>query len=456
MQQERKSLVMRGKSGYLFLDNDTNHVVRQISGKFPLSKKQKENISRTFEDRERLAKVFDFSYLHLITSNNHCIESEFLPEYISISKDRSAIYLSESYPKLVCYPLELLRNYRDETGYVVTRRTDTHWTRTGAAVVWNHISDLLGLDSKIDIGRDREIIEYTGDLGEKLVPVQSETIEDLMVRSDMDVLFQNHVPFNGKYVHTKSKNQNKKKAIIFGGSSTGGFLDIVSHFFSELHFFWGAIFDVSLIQKIRPDVVITQVNERFFNGEFDERSYFEIVIDKILSSGLDTVKNIDFSDEIFPVSIRELCTSLASETKKDCYIGRIVGHYQIVHEGIRGCVEECRVLDGGYLYFCGWNTCSMDYINVGKRILIVGNAELDSVAFDLYKKKREDVAEFFENKKYIWSGFECWISLEYLESFTDLHVYIGYITTEKIYVKSVFQIGKDDLFQLNLRLMGFE
>ena len=48
------------------------------------------------------------------------------------------------------------------------------------------------------------------------------------------------------------------------------------------------------------------------------------------------------------------------------------------------------------------------------------------------------------------------MGIEYLEVFSELHMYIGYITSDKIYVKSVLEFTKDDLRNLDLKLIEFK
>ena len=304
--------VLIGKDNYLFLDNDSNKVLLQITGKKPLSDKMKAAIKTTFDFRRNYAKCLDFRYLWLIPPNTHCINAEHLPDGVKISDERSAIYLQNNFPDVVLYPLELLRQHRDK--YAVCYKTDTHWTGIGAALTFNEVSDRLGLNTKIDVDNIPKIEkEFVGDLGIKLSPRKTCTYQALDWESDVELLSDNHMATTGRFLHLRSKNRNGKRCVIFGASSIGlyGNWKIIGHYFYETFFFWTArCFDRQVINDLRPDVVINEVNERFFNGTFTTIPYIDTLTDKILSKGTpEELEKIDLSDEFFSDSIRTLLSN---------------------------------------------------------------------------------------------------------------------------------------------------
>ncbi len=300
--------VLKGKDDYLFLDNDTNRVMSQITGKIPLNDKIKASIKTTFERRMLYADYLGFQYLYLITPNAHCVHAEHLPDGIEISDDRSAIYLQKNFPDVVYYSLEVLRQYKDK--YTVYYKTDTHWTGIGAALTFNEVSDRLGLNTKIDVdGIPKVEKEFVGDLGIKLTPNKKCTYQALDWESDVELLADNRMATGSKYLHLRSNNRNGKRCVIFGGSSVALYENwkIIGHYFAETFFFWvNHSFDRQIINELQPDVVVHLINERFFNGNFDSIPYATTLMERILSmKSYEKLEEIDLSDDFFSESLRK-------------------------------------------------------------------------------------------------------------------------------------------------------
>lgn len=298
--------VLKGSDDWLFLDNDRNQVIDQIQGNFPASKMNWGKIAAELRERIELSVLYGFRYLHLIAPNTHIFAKEYLPPDITVSEDRAAVYMQEHFPEVVFYPIELLRSQKDR--YTLYHKTDTHWTELGVILVFNEISDRLGLDTKIDLDGEYETrVMRRGDLGTKLSPTKISIYEHLMYDYDVELISTNYVSNTGAYKHLRSKNRNHKRAVIFGDSYINAGLEQIAYYFEETFFFWQAnIFDLNIVEQLRPDIVINETAERFFNGKFiQKRRYYHVLLDKIMALDSQKLNRVDLSDDFYDSSIQK-------------------------------------------------------------------------------------------------------------------------------------------------------
>ena len=302
----RGKLIYRDSfTGSLFLDNDTNNVLKQVQGQIPATKIDWFNIRENIDKIKRLSDVYGFEYLFLIAPNKEVFASEFLPANIKISDNRSAIYMRDNFPDTVFYPLELLQANKNK--YTLYYKTDTHWTDLACMLVYNEISDRLGLKAKIEIKGDMVEDVKIGDLGNKYTPPRRCKYQKLIRTCDVELVSDNKVINTGAFLHYKSINKNGKRAVIFGDSYTYIAIETVAHYFEELYFFWQAnLFDISIIEQLRPDVVINETAERFFNGGFFNLNFHRVMFDKILPLDDKRLSYIDLNDEFFTTQTKRI------------------------------------------------------------------------------------------------------------------------------------------------------
>jgi alginate O-acetyltransferase complex protein AlgJ len=105
--------VVRGKEGWLFLDSDTNQVVRQHSGQLLLSLDDLRHWQSLLESRiERLAES-GTEYLFAVAPDAHAVYPEMLPEAVEVAQTRPVLQLIEHLERQgssarIVYPLEQL------------------------------------------------------------------------------------------------------------------------------------------------------------------------------------------------------------------------------------------------------------------------------------------------------------------------------------------------------------
>jgi len=131
--------VVFGKDGHLFLSNDSNHSLAQISGEVPLTERQAFEIALVHQNRRSFArKQIQADYLHLLVPSKEMVLSHLLPDDIRLQEKGLTPVASyfEAQPdaaQTTFYRPNLLRKLHETQP--AFSRTDTHWTH-GAALAY--------------------------------------------------------------------------------------------------------------------------------------------------------------------------------------------------------------------------------------------------------------------------------------------------------------------------------
>src|SRR5262245_39931947 len=135
--------VARGKDGWLFLDNDSNYLMRQQRGEVLFSGEQVEQWRRVLEWRVKWLRARGSEYHLLVAPNAQSVYPDKLPFEQPAGTPRPVLQLighleNTGSPAKLIYPLEELQRERDR--HVFTP-TNTHWTDLGAFVAYNALLD---------------------------------------------------------------------------------------------------------------------------------------------------------------------------------------------------------------------------------------------------------------------------------------------------------------------------
>lgn len=250
--------VIKGKEGFLFLQNDTNDVIGQITGKRSLTKNQLLTWLWQMERRQVHAAKCGYRYKYLIIPNKHCVYPQYLPDDIQISSLRPALQLIKADSQTFDYPLPLLANYQNGFTYY---RTDTHWNDLGAILTLNNfLGDLSGKIVAIDVGEE---LAYCGDLGEKLKPKMSEAAAPIEFPIHHKIIYDNRILNTGRLLITDNEDKSLPIGVIFGDSFFTRHIALLAEYFSRLYYMHASLYDYGIIERISPDIVISENIERF-------------------------------------------------------------------------------------------------------------------------------------------------------------------------------------------------
>src|SRR5919109_883117 len=193
-----------------------------------------------------------------------------LPDGIEPARERTVQQLirhldSRGSPARVIYPLEDL--LAEKSQRPVYRKTDTHWNDFGALVAYRRLAWELERDVSVHIVGEDELqffeIEIPGDLGYK---VGIETTPEPCARylySRARSVYDNCVDSDGSLIITECRHAPATRCLVFGDSSCYGMLTYLAQSFGRLVVTHSAALDYDLIREERPDVVVSQMVERY-------------------------------------------------------------------------------------------------------------------------------------------------------------------------------------------------
>ncbi|QGM99633.1 hypothetical protein F7D14_09075 [Methylocystis parvus] len=173
----------------------------------------------------------------------------------------------------------LMRAHRDSVDLYF--RTDTHWNAIGSLLGYETLCDALGLERNAALA-ERPFVDDLRllDLGSKLDPPVYEPVREVTWLQDATRVYHNNVvrlleahEYGGE-IHVGShaifknpKAPNDCKLTLFGDSFSGvspfHFTALLAETVSELEFIWSANVDWGLVERVKPDIVVTEIAERY-------------------------------------------------------------------------------------------------------------------------------------------------------------------------------------------------
>lgn len=267
--------VLIGRDGDLFLAGGGHSILRFMQGAV-LPARTVNMLHNNLVRRRVLSERYGARFLHLIAPEKYVV----CPENLPILHPG---YMAEAYLKAghgdATYPLDVLRLPRRGRSYQLT---DTHWSAHGILA----IVEMLALESGIPaetvetigqsvsdgIKTDENTIFY-GDLGRKLEPRQGEPQLRFTTPFACQV-YENGLghdfnsPFNdGRLIVVEGENAcSDKVLLIFGDSYLYHALQPLALFFRRIVFTRTRFFHEELVQMVQPDMVVSQMAERYMGS----------------------------------------------------------------------------------------------------------------------------------------------------------------------------------------------
>lgn len=259
--------VLIGKNNWLFLQNDTNRVVEQNQGSLVLTPEGYLKWVRTLQARKSILKSQGIQYYFLVAPNKECVYPEYLPNDYNINDERiinQLIRQCKIREIEILYPLEIFNLYKSEKD--LYSPINTHWNGAGGFVAYDFLMHKMKIDTRILTWEDiyyREAV-ISEDLGNKLIPKQSASfIWGRVHNAQAQTIFDNEVVNSGRQQITLNKNSSLPTAVIFHDSFMEVMLPYLMESFSKIYLFHTPNVDYDIIEKIKPDVVISEMVERF-------------------------------------------------------------------------------------------------------------------------------------------------------------------------------------------------
>jgi acetyltransferase AlgX (SGNH hydrolase-like protein) len=260
--------VLHGRAGWLFLDNDSNAVVRQHAGERLFAPGSLDLWRRTLDMRESYCRSRRIAYAKMVAPDTHAIYPEYLPESLVPAPVRPIHQLIEHLQARsgipLVYPLAELQAAKSRG--LVGHQTDSHWSSFGAFVAYRTLMQALGVVLPILVEDDVAFSERTGvgDLGTKLFEQAIGAYTHCSFkRPRARLVWSNGVSNRGNIALWESRDASLPVGLLCSDSYGYHLQPFLAESFSRMIAVHSPLMELELIERYRPDVVINVLAERF-------------------------------------------------------------------------------------------------------------------------------------------------------------------------------------------------
>lgn len=277
-----KNGIYVGSDGWLFLADGSNDVRKLYTDPSYLSDIVVQRWQQRLLDRYQRLLNQKITYLHVWVPEKLSVYREHILDDFPLL-DHSPSHRIAS-PELGGFVLDLVPTFTEaKRQSQLYWKTDTHWTFAGAFTAYLEICKALYASADLDLStRPIHYIELNLDLGSKLTPPVKEIWGSAQVLHKSKVVFKNEMVrflelLNNRFqgnMHTGTSiryenptPRDPRRVLIFGDSYSEYRPHLLSGLLAEtfrsVQFVWSASIDYSLISAFKPDVVLTEMAERF-------------------------------------------------------------------------------------------------------------------------------------------------------------------------------------------------
>lgn len=287
-------LVHEGLDGWLFLQAGSNFVTslyHRTDGNLP--DRRLEMWRRLIEQRAARARALGIDIVHVVVPDKLTLYGDRLAAPIVDPAQSPALRLAEmmarspaqaQYLDLV-EPMRRLRSAQN-----VYWRTDSHWTPEGCFAAYLALCERLAIAPIGDLlDRPHQEITRLMDLGGRVAPPQAETVRHYDFAANAQRVWTNWItrcledPFYDEAVHIGARARfsnpgsvSNKTVLLFGDSYARPNAEMLTGMLAEsvgsLDFVWSSSIDWRLVKRLKPDIVICEVAERFLARLPNDRS----------------------------------------------------------------------------------------------------------------------------------------------------------------------------------------
>lgn len=276
--------LLAGRDGWLFWIGTNSQNLQLYRGSFE-TKYRLWRWTRLIVDRAERCRRAGTRYLQLIVPDklsiydNKLVSREVDPN-LSFGLRLGGKVAAAGWPDTCIDLFSPLRSERDERQLYL--RTDTHFTPAGYMVAYRAICAATGAEPARQVLAGRFSSESCEtDLGSKLHPPEREVCEVYQFdrqarRVDANALVEHreeqlrHVPGIQAGSRIVLRNDlpeaDPRRIVLFGDSYTfheTGLGAMLAETFREVHLVWSSALDLDYVSRVRPDLLIHEIAERF-------------------------------------------------------------------------------------------------------------------------------------------------------------------------------------------------
>jgi alginate O-acetyltransferase complex protein AlgJ len=323
-------LIHCGIEGWLFLVGGSNNVLRYYTEPEAFSDRLVSSWLDLLRARRKRCAGIGATYTHLIAPEKLTIYHEFFAGELSFIRDCPALRLPRAAKEAglgdaIVDPVPFFNQQKDS--FQLYWKTDTHWSFHGCFCAYQMLCHHLGARPNSDIVRGRlRSGDIVLDLGAKLDPPPRERFRLIeFIKHARRIATNPMVNFKERYhrendigLHVGSNvvfvNNHRdavdKSVVLFGDS----FAEYRSHLltgmlaetFREVHFVWSISLDWSYIERVKPDIVVTEAAERFMGQVPNDRFDLDAHVIERLGPLLREVEAVRSSEAARPATAQDL------------------------------------------------------------------------------------------------------------------------------------------------------
>jgi|GEM_PF-2899602 len=261
--------VLIGKSGWLFLANDTNNYLSYYRENKSLDINVISSWREETAKRNLIAKLLNSNLRSFIVPEKTYLYSEYLPDNYQGKKNcildnfRNDKILSHYIIPEFSYEVD---GFTPDTELYY--KGDTHWNYYGAYHFYIDIITSLGLEDEILNFKDNfKAKKYfmSGDLRTKIADVNVELVDHISpYKTNFKIIYDNNLKTTGRIEEFFNPDAiNSSKVIIFHTSSIDWVKPYLLSHFKYVKLVWDKNIDWDIVIDYCPEHIIYQTNERF-------------------------------------------------------------------------------------------------------------------------------------------------------------------------------------------------
>lgn len=259
-------------------------IEEDLEGKSRFGLQELYNLRKNILERSLYLKKKGIKYYLVLCPNKHTVYPDKLPDYKQAllkekRSDQLVKYLEGDTNLNILDLRTALIDARDSIQQDLFYKYDIHWNQLGAFIGYYNIMQTVQSDSfqekPLELN-DFELSEYYTDRADM---ANMFAVQDLYKRKEIGLEYKKQLPsVMNKYIGVQKmileNPEKEQKLLMFRDSYGVDLIPLLKNHFGRIVAIWDQSFDISLIEKEKPDIVIQQLVEfhvpRLFEVNTDE------------------------------------------------------------------------------------------------------------------------------------------------------------------------------------------
>jgi alginate O-acetyltransferase complex protein AlgJ len=263
----QKAQVVEGQDGWLF--HKIDGVFEQVCDGRGFSDRDHARLLSLWEARQAWCQARGMEYRVLIVPERHVLYEDKLPAGITMDENRPALRLiraaDELFRSALIYPVAAIR--RGRTVREVCYKSDVHWTTWGAYLAYRELMESLPACRTRIVPESALALRASTRLGDMMLWLERRDREDVLMCDapavEVNEVFTTRTFKVGQVDVYETAKRELPTLVLFRTSNSTYLLPLLHHHFSRIVAVASTAVHYDLLRSERPDVVISEVSERY-------------------------------------------------------------------------------------------------------------------------------------------------------------------------------------------------